>query len=348
MLRLIENKYRYLQFFELSGGCVLNVLITGGAGYIGTNIYLALFNHGYNPIIVDNFSTSDKRRINELEKLTGQNVDYYTCDIQDIDKMVPILKDNDIAAVIDAAGYKVTAESVTNPLKYYQNNTSGVVNLLMAMQKANVKKIVFSSSASVYGDPEILPVEETSETIPVSPYGTTKLQSEQIIRDVVISDPEWSAISLRYFNPIGQDESGLLDDYSNVMTNNVYDSILEVLNGTRDHLDVYGSDYDTKDGTPVRDYIHITDLADGHISALDRVLKSSNNFEIFNLGCGNGVTVLELIDIFEHHTGKKIPHELKGRRIGDAPVSYADITKAEKILGWTPKRSLSGEKIESK
>lgn len=323
----------------------MNVLITGGAGYIGTNIYLALFNNGYNPIIVDNFSNSDTRRIKELETLTGQKVKYYVGDINDIEKMEQILKDESIVAVIDAAGFKVTAESVTNPLKYYQNNVNGIVNLLLAMDNANVKKIVFSSSASVYGDPEVLPVDENSETVPVSPYGMTKLQSEEIIRDLVNSDPSWSAISLRYFNPIGKDKSEMLDDYSHNMTNNVYDSIKEVIDGKRDHLDIYGNDYDTKDGTPIRDYIHITDLAEGHISALKRVIETEHAFEIFNLGCGNGVTVLELLHVFEEHTGNKIPSEFKGRRVGDAAVSYANITKAKTILGWEPKYSLSGEEL---
>lgn len=323
----------------------MNILITGGAGYIGSNIYLSLFNNGFDPIIVDNFSTSDKRRINELETITGQKVTYYTCDISDIDSMKKILKANQIVAVIDAAGYKVTAESVTDPLKYYQNNVGGIVNLMMAMQQAKVKKIVFSSSASVYGDPEQLPVDENSETIPVSPYGTTKLQSEEIIRDVVNSDPEFSAISLRYFNPIGKDKSGMLNDYSTAMTNNIYDSIKEVLDGKRDHLDIYGGDYDTTDGTPVRDYIHVSDLADGHISALKRLIETKNSFEIFNLGCGNGVTVLELKHIFEDYTNKKIPSILQERRVGDAPVSYADISKAEKVLGWHPTRSLAGEEL---
>ncbi|WP_125771111.1 UDP-glucose 4-epimerase GalE [Companilactobacillus furfuricola] len=323
----------------------MNILITGGAGYIGSNIYLSLFNNGYQPIIVDNFSNSDTRRIEELETLTKQHVKYFECDIRDIDAMEEILKSNDIVAVIDAAGYKVTSESVASPLKYYKNNTNGVIDLLIAMQQANVKKIVFSSSASVYGDAKILPVNEESETIPVSPYGTTKLQSEQVIKDLVIADPEWSAISLRYFNPIGMDKSGMLDDYSNNMTNNVYDSIREVLDGKRDHLDIFGNDYDTVDGTPVRDYIHITDLADGHISALNRVIEAKDSFEIFNLGCGNGVTVLELKKIFEDHTKKEIPSVFKGRRAGDAPVSYADITKAEKILGWKPIRTLAGEEM---
>ncbi len=324
----------------------MNILITGGAGYIGSNIYLSLFNNGFNPIIVDNFSTSDTRRISELEKLTENKVTYFTADISDHEEMVKILKENHIVAVIDAAGFKVTGESVDNPLKYYKNNVSGIVELLLAMNEANVKKIVFSSSASVYGATEILPVVEGNETIPVSPYGQTKLQSEEIIRDVVTSDPEWSAISLRYFNPIGKDGSGLLDDYSNDMTNNVYDSIKEVLEGQRDHLDIYGNDYDTKDGTPVRDYIHISDLADGHISALKRVIDTENSFEIFNLGCGNGVTVMELKNIFEDFTNQTIPYEMQGRRRGDAPVSYADITKAEKVLGWHPTRSLAGVPLE--
>lgn len=323
----------------------MNVLITGGAGYIGSNIYLSLFREGFNPIIVDNFSTSDTRRIKELTTLTGQEVIYFEADVQNSVAIEKILIDNKIDAVIDAAGYKVTAESVSNPLKYYQNNVAGIINLLTAMQAAKVKKLVFSSSASVYGDPEELPVDEKSATVPVSPYGMTKLQSEQIICDVVKSDPEWSAISLRYFNPIGKDGSGLLDDFSSVMTNNIYDAIKEVLSGDRDHLDIYGSDYDTIDGTPVRDYIHITDLARGHIAALKRLADAKDGFEVFNLGCGNGVTVLGLKDIFEEFSGQDIPVAYQGRRAGDAPVSYANITKAEEILQWHPVHSLAGEEL---
>ncbi len=341
----MKTPTRNYYFLNQQGVHTLNILITGGAGYIGSNIYLSLFNNGYNPIIVDNFSNSDTRRINELETLTKQQVKYYECDIRDIDSMEKVLKENDIVAVIDAAGYKVTPESVTNPLKYYKNNTNGIIDLLISMQNANVKKIVFSSSASVYGDAKILPVNEESETNPVSPYGTTKLQSEQIIKDLVKADPEWSAISLRYFNPLGMDKSGMLDDYSNNMTNNVYDSIREVIDGKRDHLDIFGNDYDTVDGTPVRDYIHITDLADGHISALKRAIDNKDAFEIFNLGCGNGVTVLQLKKIFEEHTHKEIPSVFQDRRAGDAPVSYADITKAEKVLGWKPMHTLAGEEI---
>ncbi|MQS44626.1 UDP-glucose 4-epimerase GalE [Lactobacillus salsicarnum] len=344
---ILESNSNNVRSISLLQGVLrLNILITGGAGYIGSNIYLALFKNGFNPIIVDNFSESAESRITELEKLTEHEVSYANCDIADIEDMTDILNDWKIDAVVHAAGFKTVSESVNEPLKYYKNNVAGIINLLIAMRHADVKKIVFSSSASVYGNPKELPVTEEAPTNPVSPYGRSKLQCENIIRDTVSANSGWSAISLRYFNPIGKDKSGLLDDFSNGNINNLYDALKEVLNGNLDHLNIFGKDYDTIDGTAVRDFIHITDLANGHVSALNAVLNSENHYDTFNLGCGNGVSILELKSMFEEKFQKKIPFEFQPNRPGDIAVNYADISKAQRILKWSPELQLDGSKIQ--
>ncbi len=311
----------------------MQILLTGGAGYIGSHTCVELINAGYDVIIADNLSNSNIEVLNRLKTITGKDVKFYKVDILDYDGMCQVFSENNIEAVIHFAGLKAVGESVQIPLKYYENNISGTVTLCEVMNKFGCKKMVFSSSATVYGVAEIMPLTEDMPLGAINPYGRTKLFIEDILRDLCISDSEWSVSLLRYFNPIGAHESGLIGEDPKGIPNNLMPYITQVAVGRLQQLSVFGNDYDTVDGTGVRDYIHVVDLAKGHVKAVGWVC---DNFgcDAFNLGTGNGTSVLELVNAFKKTSGVDVPYKIVGRRAGDPAKVYADATKAKNILGW--------------
>lgn len=315
------------------------VLVTGGAGYIGSQTCVHLLEAGKEIVVIDNFSNSSPKSSQAVREITGKDFPLIECDIRDEEKLDEVFSSYDIEAVIHFAGLKAVGESCKMPVEYYDNNIGGTVKLLSVMKKHNVKCMVFSSSATVYGEKHTAPFNEEMEAGgTTNPYGTTKFFIEQILKDLCASDSEWSVSLLRYFNPIGAHESGKIGEAPNGIPNNLMPYIAQVAVGKREKLFVYGNDYDTPDGTGVRDYIHVADLADGHVCALDRAL-SVKGCEIFNLGTGKGVSVLELVKAFEEASGVKVPYVITDRRPGDIATSYADASKAERILGWKAKRS---------
>ena len=316
----------------------MGILITGGAGYIGSHTVVELLNDGYEVVVVDNFSNSKPEVLNRIREITGRDFKFYENDILDENAVDKIFAENSIEAVIHFAGYKAVGESVDLPLKYYYNNLTGTLTLCDVMKKHGVKKIVFSSSATVYGLNKS-PLVEGMTLGTTNPYGTTKMMIEMILRDLYISDNTWSISLLRYFNPIGAHESGRIGEDPNGIPNNLMPYITQVAVGKRKQLRVFGNDYKTKDGTGVRDYIHVVDLAMGHIKALERVLETEEINE-FNLGTGTGYTVLEVVENFEKATGIEIPYEITGRRHGDIDICYADASKAKEILGWKAVKSM--------
>jgi UDP-glucose 4-epimerase len=317
----------------------MTVLLTGGAGYIGSHTALELIQAGYSVIIADNLSNSSPAVIERLEKISGVKVPFYNIDVsrpEALDKMFHVKQ---IDSVVHFAGYKAVGESSVDPLKYYRNNIDCALTLLETMRAHNVNKIVFSSSATVYGYPEKSPVDETAPTRCENPYGWSKLMIEQIITDYAKASSEVSAIILRYFNPIGAHESGLIGENPAGIPNNLMPYISQVAIGRLEKLRVFGGDYPTKDGTGVRDYIHVTDLAKGHVAAL-KYAEKHKGLEIFNLGTGVGSSVLDIISAFEKATGVKIPYEITDRRPGDVAEYYANPQKAERLLGWKAEKSL--------
>mgnify|MGYP001944586349 CR=1 FL=1 len=317
----------------------LKVLVTGGAGYIGSHTCVELLNNGHDVIIVDNLSNSKPEVINRIKELTGRDFKFYKADILNKKEIDKIFKENNIEAVIHFAGLKAVGESVKIPLRYYYNNVTGTLVLCEVMQKHNVKKMVFSSSATVYGKPKTVPITEDFPLSAANPYGRTKLMIEQILRDVYVSDNDWSIALLRYFNPIGAHESGRIGEDPNGIPNNLMPYITQVAIGKRERLNVFGDDYDTHDGTGVRDYIHVVDLAKGHLKALEKVM-ATKGVEAYNLGTGVGYSVLDVVRNFEKVTGKKIPYVITSRRPGDIDKCYADPTKACKELGWKAEKTL--------
>lgn len=317
----------------------MKVLVTGGAGYIGSHTCVELLNNGHDVIIVDNLSNSKPEVINRIKELTGKDFKFYKADILNKKEIDKIFKENNIEAVIHFAGLKAVGESVKIPLRYYYNNVTGTLVLCEVMQKHNVKKMVFSSSATVYGKPKTVPITEDFPLSATNPYGRTKLMIEQILRDVYVSDNDWSIALLRYFNPIGAHESGRIGEDPNGIPNNLMPYITQVAIGKRERLNVFGDDYDTHDGTGVRDYIHVVDLAKGHLKALEKVM-STKGVEAYNLGTGVGYSVLDVVRNFEKVTGKKIPYVITSRRPGDIDKCYADPTKACKELGWKAEKTL--------
>lgn len=316
----------------------MGILITGGAGYIGSHTVVELLNDGYELVIVDDFSNSKPEVLNRIKEITGKDFKFYEADILDEKAMTSIFKENKIEAVIHFAGFKAVGESVELPLKYYYNNLTGTLVLCEVMKKHGVKKIVFSSSATVYGLNKS-PLIEGMSLGTTNPYGTTKMMIEMILKDLYISDKQWSVSLLRYFNPIGAHISGRIGEDPNGIPNNLMPYITQVAVGKRKQLNVFGNDYDTKDGTGVRDYIHVVDLAKGHIKALERVLETEEINE-FNLGTGTGYTVLEVVENFKKATGINIPYEISGRRSGDIDICYANADKAKAILGWEAVKSM--------
>lgn len=309
------------------------ILITGGAGYIGSHTCVELQNSGYDIVVVDNLSNSKKGVLSRIEAITGKPVRFYQADILDREALREIFRRESIEAVVHFAGLKAVGESVRIPLTYYENNISGTVVLCQVMEEFSVKKIVFSSSATVYGMNETMPLTEDMPLGAINPYGRTKLFNEYILRDLTVSDPEWSVSLLRYFNPIGAHESGMIGEDPRGIPNNLMPYIAQVAVGRLDHLNVFGNDYPTPDGTGVRDYIHVVDLAKGHVKAVAWALQNTG-CDAVNLGTGHGVSVLELVHAFEEATGVHIPCEIAPRRPGDPATVYADCSKAKRVLGW--------------
>ncbi|MEW5323167.1 UDP-glucose 4-epimerase GalE [Geobacillus thermoleovorans] len=309
------------------------ILVTGGAGYIGSHASVELLENGYDIVIADNLSNSHMEAIRRIKELTGKDFSFYQCDLLDYEALDQLFQEHDIDAVMHFAGLKAVGESVQIPLKYYHNNITGTLNLCKAMSKHNVKKMVFSSSATVYGNPERVPIDETFPLQATNPYGRTKLMIEEILRDLYVSDHTWRIALLRYFNPIGAHKSGRIGEDPNGIPNNLMPYITQVAIGKREKLYVFGNDYNTHDGTGVRDYIHVVDLVRGHIKAL-QYLDHHTGVEAFNLGTGKGYSVLDLVNTFSEVNHVKIPYEFTDRRPGDVAISYANPEKANKILNW--------------
>ncbi|WHX60500.1 UDP-glucose 4-epimerase GalE [Peribacillus frigoritolerans] len=317
----------------------MTILVTGGAGYIGSHAAVELLKSGYNIVIMDNLSNSNFESINRIRELTSKEFPFYKCDLLNRDELVTIFKNHDIEAVLHFAGLKAVGESVENPLKYYDNNITGTINLCEIMAKHDVKKLVFSSSATVYGNPDRVPIDESFPLSATNPYGRTKLMIEEILRDLQVSDPTWKIALLRYFNPIGAHESGRIGENPNGIPNNLMPYITQVAIGKREKLSVFGNDYETHDGTGVRDFIHVIDLVKGHLKAL-QYLDSNEGVETFNLGTGTGYSVLDLINTFSLVNKKEIPYQFMKRRPGDISICYANPTKADKVLGWRAEKGL--------
>lgn len=311
------------------------ILVTGGTGYIGSHTVLELLEAGEEVVVIDNLCNSSRESLSRVEALTKKKVTFYQVDILDREGLREVFSKESIDSCIHFAGLKAVGESVQKPLEYYYNNISGTLVLLQVMREFGVKNIIFSSSATVYGDPDVVPVTESSPKKEcTNPYGTTKSYLEQILMDIQKADPAWNVVLLRYFNPIGAHESGEIGENPNGIPNNLMPYITQVAVGRREKLGVFGNDYDTPDGTGVRDYIHVVDLAKGHVKALGKI-KEKAGLCIYNLGTGRGYSVLEVIHNFEAATGVHIPYEIKERRAGDIAVNYADPAKAQEELGWT-------------
>ena len=315
------------------------ILVTGGAGYIGSHTVVELLNRGEEIVIVDNFSNSSPEVLDKIKQITNKDFKFYEVDIVDEENLRKIFEENEIESVMHFAGLKAVGESVSKPIEYYHNNITGTLILLKLMKEYNCKKIVFSSSATVYGNPKRLPIKEDFPLSTTNPYGSTKLMIEQILQDVAIADKEFRIAILRYFNPIGAHESGLIGEVPNGIPNNIMPYIMGVAKGKYKELTVYGDDYPTPDGTGIRDYIHVVDLAKGHLKALDKI-RECQGIKIYNLGTGNGYSVLELIETFEKVNNVKVNYKIGQRRPGDIPACYADPSKAEKELGWKAEKKL--------
>ncbi|MBQ8378893.1 MAG: UDP-glucose 4-epimerase GalE [Oscillospiraceae bacterium] len=309
------------------------ILVTGGAGFIGSHTCVELLESGKEIVVMDNFYNSKPEALKRIKEITGKDFKFYQTDMLDIEGVCKIFSENDIDAVIHFAGYKAVGESVAKPIEYYHNNISGTLNILFAMRKYNCKRIVFSSSATVYGMNNVAPYNEEMPTSATNPYGSTKVMIEQILKDVAVSDKDFSVVLLRYFNPIGAHKSGLIGENPNGIPNNLLPYIAQVAVGKLKQLSVYGDDYDTPDGTGVRDYIHVVDLAKGHLAALDYAMAHTGS-EAVNLGTGRGSSVLEVLRSFEKACDKEIPYKIVERRPGDIATCYADTKKAKELLGW--------------
>lgn len=317
----------------------MTILVTGGAGYIGSHTCIELLENGFKVIVVDNLVNSCEESIKRVEKITGKSLTFYQSDLRDKKTLEEIFKREKIDAVIHFAGLKAVGESVYKPLEYYENNIGSTLVLCDVMKSLGVKKLIFSSSATVYGNPETVPIRENFPLSVTNPYGRTKLMLEEILQDLHTADPEWNIILLRYFNPVGAHKSGLIGEDPRGIPNNLTPYITQVAIGNLEEVKVFGNDYDTKDGTGVRDYIHVVDLAGGHVKALQK-LWEENKVRIYNLGTGQGYSVLEMIKAFSKASKREIPYCIKARRSGDIPVCYADCSLAEKELGWKASRNL--------
>ena len=316
------------------------ILVTGGAGYIGSHTCIELINAGYDVVVLDNLYNSSKESLKRVEAIVGKEIKFYEADIRDAAAMKNVFDNENIDAVIHFAGLKAVGESVAKPLEYYDNNINGTLVLCNAMKEAGVKNIIFSSSATVYGDPAFIPItEECPKGQCTNPYGWTKSMLEQILTDIHTSDNEWNVVLLRYFNPVGAHKSGTIGENPKGIPNNLMPYITQVAVGKRECLGVFGNDYDTHDGTGVRDYIHVVDLADGHVKALKKIEEKAGVC-VYNLGTGNGYSVLDMVKAFSKACGHEIKYEIKDRRPGDIATCYADPAKAKAELGWEAKRNL--------
>lgn len=318
----------------------MNILLTGGLGYIGSHVAVVLMQDGHEVTIFDNLSNCKIDVLDRLKLILGNTPHFIKGDVRNQKLLETVMKERNIDAVVHFAGLKAVGESVIEPLLYFDNNVGGTLSLLQAMRSCNVKALVFSSSATVYGNPKYLPLDEDHPTSPQSPYGRTKLQIEEILKDLAASDKAWGIIALRYFNPVGAHESGLIGEDPNGIPNNLMPYISQVASGSLVKLKIFGNDYDTSDGTGVRDYIHVMDLAEGHVAALNYLRTQSSGISIINLGTGNGHSVLELVGIYEQVSLKKIPYEIISRRPGDIDSCCAKVNLAREFLGWVAKRSL--------
>ena len=320
----------------------MSILVTGGAGYIGSHTVVELLNAGEEVIIIDNFSNSKKEALDAIRKITNKDFKFYEINYLDREALEKVFEENkDIDSVLNFAGYKAVGESVQKPIEYYTNNISGALVLLDTMRKYNVKKFVFSSSATVYGEPERIPITEDCKVGgTTNPYGTTKLYIEQILKDIYKSDPTWDIAILRYFNPVGAHESGLIGEEPQGIPNNLMPYIVRVAAGILPELSVFGNDYDTPDGTGVRDYIHVVDLAKGHLKALEKLNKEKQGLFIYNLGTGKGYSVLDMVKAFEKASQKEVKYKIAPRREAEIATCYSDPKKAQEELGWKAEKSL--------
>jgi UDP-glucose 4-epimerase len=317
----------------------MKILVTGGAGYIGTHTCVELLNAGFEIVVIDNMSNSKVEALNRVREITGRDFEFYQSDLLNRDALDTVFSENNIDAVIHFAGLKAVGESVSVPLRYYQNNITGTLNLCEVMEKFGVHKMVFSSSATVYGMQERVPLSEELPLQATNPYGRTKLMIEEILRDVYVSNDNWSIALLRYFNPVGAHSSGRIGEDPNGIPNNLVPYITQVAVGKISELKVFGNDYPTHDGTGVRDYIHVVDLAVGHLKALEKVMKTTG-VNAYNLGTGTGYSVIEMIRAFEKASNREIPFSITDRRPGDIATSYADPSKAQNDLDWIAKKGL--------
>lgn len=317
------------------------ILVTGGAGYIGSHTCVELLNAGYEVVVVDNLYNSSEKALERVEQITGKKVTFYQADLLDREAVKAIFEKETIEAVIHFAGLKAVGESVQKPLEYYHNNLTGTFILCDEMRNHGVKSIVFSSSATVYGDPAFVPITELCPKGDITnPYGRTKGMLEQILTDLHTADSEWKVMLLRYFNPIGAHESGLIGEDPKGIPNNLVPYIAQVAVGKLERVGVFGNDYDTPDGTGVRDYIHVVDLAKGHVKALEKLMKNEGSVSVYNLGTGRGYSVLEVIAAYAKACGKEIPYKILPRRAGDIATCYADCTKAKEELGWVAQKGI--------
>ncbi len=324
----------------------MKILVTGGAGYIGSHTCVELLNAGHEVVVVDDYSNSSVESINRVKKITGKEIELHEVNLLDTKALSTVFDSNDIDAVIHFAAFKAVGESVSKPIEYYTNNLSGTLSLLNVMRDHNVKNIIFSSSATVYGSPKSNPIREDFERTFTNPYGATKLMTEDILRDVHTADNAWNIVNLRYFNPIGAHESGLIGEDPAGIPNNLVPYIAQVAVGIREELAVFGDDYDTPDGTGVRDYIHVVDLALGHVAALKNISEKAG-YADYNLGTGQGYSVLDVVKAYEAASGQKVPYKVHDRRPGDIATCYADSTKAKEELGWTAQRDLNKMCVDS-
>jgi UDP-glucose 4-epimerase len=324
------------------------ILLPGGAGYIGSHTAIELLKEGKEIVIIDDFSNSNPKVLEAIKKITGKDFKFYEMDYKDRENLEKVFEENEIEAVINFAGFKAVGESVQKPIEYYTNNISGALVLLDTMRKYGCKKFIFSSSATVYGEPERIPLTEDCKTGgTTNPYGTTKLFIEQILKDIYASDNTWDICILRYFNPVGAHESGLIGEEPQGIPNNLMPYIVRVANGQLKELSVFGNDYDTPDGTGVRDYIHVVDLAKGHLKALEKIEKEGKGLYIYNLGTGTGYSVLDMVKAFEKATGRKVDYKIAPRRPGDIATCYADPKKAKEELGWEATKTLDDMCLDS-
>lgn len=324
----------------------MTILVTGGTGFIGSHTCVELLDAGYDVVVVDNLSNSKKEVIKKIEKITNKNIPFYENDVCNKEALRKIFKENKIDAIIHFAGYKAVGESVLNPIMYYRNNIDSTLSLIEVASEFNVKKLVFSSSATVYGKPKRLPIKEDFPLSTTNPYGTTKLMIERILKDLYESDNSWSIAILRYFNPIGAHKSGLIGENPNGIPNNLMPYIIKVATGELKCLGIFGNDYDTKDGTGVRDYIHVVDLAYGHVKAVEKIIKETG-YDCYNLGTGNGYSVLDLVNTFMKVNNVDVKYEIKDRRPGDIDACYADASYAYEKLGWKAEKDINEMCLDS-